>query len=1094
MRRNLRVTLTVHNLKIPDLSVLRERDAEIAEANQKNKVLVKVLSDDYDTAADRNLGDPMKPPKDFDPEVPEDTRMGSDEQPTITVARKILGELAVSPGDVTAGSERDFTITYKATEDLEEKAVIEVMLPKGWDPPRPDGINGTGKPEGATGAHIYLSGSTSQFGDTEVDVISVESYDAYSRDGERDDSVTSDMGWFVRVVLAKKVSNGSTVVLKYDDATVQRDLTSDDNPAEFVAFSGPVESGGVPQFPVKEQVKDIITVKHAVDGSGMVMFDFEGKNVTSRSGAPSNTEKSVFAGVTKDDELELTVTYTPDGDMGAGQFEVRLPSGWSAETVRSDGNESNAELSGDTVTATLPEDFGSSESDKAIIVLENITVPNRHGDHAFISRSKNVGGNTKQLSPRPMVLVGNTMADKDAVTVNITPKAAFVNQDNVDFEVTLTANGPMHDSEIRITVPNRVTEANALQTDKSSNRNYVRMPRSSSGADMSIDGDDIKIMTGTLNTDGVIRVRIDNVDVRPVSPEPDEGFRVYTKTRGAEIVDPDDETEMKMIVDLSDVQDVPIETIDGGKIRAIAGSGTMEVDRTTVEQGDRNVSFKLTFTAQTDFEKLGLVIEVPSVIESALQEDRVSGEGYVTSPDKAKLHEDDTDNDLKISGSTITWGMLTLKRGQKFVTEIKRVDIGADTDTFTWEVTLGDDPILDADEPKTVVVGTVEDDVIFEIVDGSGIPDSNPSYPASSYQSIRFMFEADNTAIQPNGSLSFSVPSLWTRRPSVTDRTGFATVAIVTKDADGDGKEDDGDEHFVSAIPSEGTTKGEKMSLSVSGRTVELKIGSKGGLDEGDSVTIRYGDSTDPKKYPVKISADATEESDSAERGLAIRGYFKVNDSAGFRRHAAGTIWAVVTNVDDGKGAAELTRNPPTTRAGSTKNEITVEFTGTGTMDGGAVRLTIPDDWGLMQDNTLKRNYIEVDVSRGAMLGDVEIVDDGLAVEANLTTFGEGDVVTFIYGGGDGDRESGRGAEAQEDIGEAIFMVESQGSSDGGFVNITDDDAADTEDPLAFQIKGAESGSGDGVVEIMATKALEGLYDGETDVDRNDAAGPCRRR
>ena len=34
--------------------------------------------------------------------------------------RQVRGELTVAPAEVTAGSENDFTITYKATEALEE--------------------------------------------------------------------------------------------------------------------------------------------------------------------------------------------------------------------------------------------------------------------------------------------------------------------------------------------------------------------------------------------------------------------------------------------------------------------------------------------------------------------------------------------------------------------------------------------------------------------------------------------------------------------------------------------------------------------------------------------------------------------------------------------------------------------------------------------------------------------------------------------------------------------------------------------------------------------------------------------------------------
>ena len=50
------------------------------------------------------------------------------------------------------------------------------------------------------------------------------------------------------------------------------------------------------------------------------------------------------------------------------------------------------------------------------------------------------------------------MADNDTVKVEIDPAAAYQNQDNVDFEITLTANGPMHDSEIQITVPDGLSD------------------------------------------------------------------------------------------------------------------------------------------------------------------------------------------------------------------------------------------------------------------------------------------------------------------------------------------------------------------------------------------------------------------------------------------------------------------------------------------------------------------------------------------------------------------------------------------------------------------------------------------------------------
>ena len=72
-------------------------------------------------------------------------------------------------------------------------------------------------------------------------------------------------------------------------------------------------------------------------------------------------------------------------------------------------------------------------------------------------------------------------------------------------------------------------------------------------------------------------------------------------------------------------------------------------------------------------------------------------------------------------------------------------------------------------------------------------------------------------------------------------------------------------------------------------------------------------------------------------------------------------------------------------------------------MDGGAVRLTIPEDWGAMQDDPLELNHIDVDISGTGRSVDraLRFVDDGLQVVANLTTFGKGNTLTFTYGGGD---------------------------------------------------------------------------------------------
>ena len=131
-----------------------------------------------------------------------------------------------------------------------------------------------------------------------------------------------------------------------------------------------------------------------------------------------------------------------------------------------------------------------------------------------------------------------------------------------------------------------------------------------------------------------------------------------------------------------------------------------------------------------------------------------------------------------ISGSTITWNGVTLNRGQTFVTLVKRVDFLEYTGDFRWSTSLGGVSLLDADNPSMVVVGTTEDDIAFEVVEDGGASVLTPNYPASSKQSIRFQFTAENTAIQPGGRLWFTVPVGWSL-PSLTDNAGKATVSIV---------------------------------------------------------------------------------------------------------------------------------------------------------------------------------------------------------------------------------------------------------------------------------------------------------------------------
>ena len=273
------VTLTIHNLMIDALMTERDdRHMDLTAAMAADKVQVMVSSSTYASAAARNAGVPTHAPATFSPKIAATTTGGSDTQPTITVKRKEQGEVTVAPNSVTAGSKQDFTITYKATEAMAAGDVIEITLPAGWAAPTIYQLADTKPTKEQDASYVYLSGSATRLAGTEILVIDGVGNEAAAGDPDPD-------GWIVQITLGTNgASKNSTVVLKYNDVTVQRALAKDPK-LVIETFSGtPTGTGSLPQFPVVKLAEDTIEVKEAADGSGMVTFMYEGENVTSMSG------------------------------------------------------------------------------------------------------------------------------------------------------------------------------------------------------------------------------------------------------------------------------------------------------------------------------------------------------------------------------------------------------------------------------------------------------------------------------------------------------------------------------------------------------------------------------------------------------------------------------------------------------------------------------------------------------------------------------------------------------------------------------------------------------------------------------------------
>ena len=407
------------------------------------------------------------------PKVISDEEGSDDQYPTISIVRKKLGELTVSPDETTAGALEDFEIDYKVTKKaMESDDVIEVRLPRGWAAPTLPALTDPAntKPKSAdvtdmTPAYAYLSGSGAA--DAKLDVIDDR---GTSISDLTDTDAAKAEGWIVKITLKSSVSVGRTITLHYNNVRVQRDLTiPDDAPARIEAYSGAVELANVegtdrdetlPQYPADEP-KDV-TVDYAANGSGTVTFDWLLGDPVTDTGKPiSNSSASIPAGIEKDDERELQIKFKPVGNMGPGKFEIRIPPSWgelTADDVSTQWDDTPTLSGMRTVTVDLPDEFGVDEADEEVITVENIVVPNVHGPVEFRARSMNVDGTRlAALSPVPEAAVGNIEAARDSVAVKITPSAAYINDDNVDFEFTLTAAGPMHDGEIQIKMPEGIT-------------------------------------------------------------------------------------------------------------------------------------------------------------------------------------------------------------------------------------------------------------------------------------------------------------------------------------------------------------------------------------------------------------------------------------------------------------------------------------------------------------------------------------------------------------------------------------------------------------------------------------------------------------
>ena len=882
----------------------------------------------------------------------------------------------------------------------------------------------------------------------------------------------------------------------------------------------------------------------AVDGGGQITV---GSAVDTPFTAP------LAAGATGDAAATLVFTYTAADDKGTedatddtpinmnkGAVKIMIPGGWTVPKATGDplvqhvgvsegttalfftdapeGTTTGTAPAGDVapddaglkrvkltldgnkitaIEVTLDNEWGSNRTDASrtlTITFGNVTVAippslaytdgrasTPYHSYEFTTMSKSRDGvftrlrpTTAKSTPQPRVQVGNIApAASGEATVTVTPKGAGDGKtayagEKYTFSIMFKALGPLYDDTTTGSEVNNVITISppaAAHVDALPSNNNVKIVRPSK---VRFDSPQIDVAT-----DGTITVDIDRIDTGGV-------FHVQygPVTIPADLTDAADSPDASIFAVSAGPSGSVIalaKAVDGGRTQSKIGSGELTINPESIEAGS-NRPFTLTYKALADVTG-DLVITLPtydvdgtatSIFQfgNASKPDEwraITGDEVTSSPNL----RDVTKTVATASGvTTITWEDVTRDAGQTFTTNIKAVNIpmaAVGKRSITATMSDGTTAGTITKVPDLYVVESAERSVTFTAA-------TSDEATAGSKQTVTFTFVASKTPIK-KGYVRVQTPAGWTPSPTTADAAGKVTAMTQT-----------------SAGVKIADIKAEKIHTG--SRSIRVDIDA---LDREQQVVITYG--AGDKKVTVQSTAGTAH----------ISGFFRARTG----ESSAGTVQIDVGNAANGSGTATIVNaadgsSGTTVRAGSTTNRVTVVYTAAGTMDGGSVTLTKADDWGDMQRDPLKRNYINVTVSNGA-LSSVDYGTD--VVVANLRTLRPGGRVTFVYGGGTGS-SANRGAVAQVTTGTATFMIQSDGNGDGMSENVmgtrkkeavkdANPDAlgetfTDADGQLKLKVGGADDGTGTAAVRIVATKAGTQTYSAPTAADPDNTVSDMR--
>ena len=752
-------------------------------------------------------------------------------------------------------------------------------------------------------------------------------------------------------------------------------------------------------------------------------------------------------------------------------------------------------LSGSSITINLGSGWGrrstTSDTRKSIrILFSRATAGKVKGAAEFTSSSSAKNGNLRLLGAHPSIPVGNILGsrtptehaldpDVHADPLNralvVTPTKVYPGEKRKKITITFTAPGPMDKQTLELTIPQGFQPVNDAGTpeDASDDTSYLAntgvIPEAASikvaargGAKLVAD-DPAGTRNPRISADGVLQIdmatisegqkiivsytmdipplfQADGTTAHPEAPTPVAASTKDTDTTFLASTGPTGETLLA------------VTTRKGGLVGNPMGAGKLEVKPFSLEQGSKGRGFTVTYTAFSNvtgsimIEPAGILIDdldPDDDVVTELQSDTPGAYGYVRTTTTSNK------GGLNVTSDMITWENAALVAGDKVVIQISKVDVVDEPDNYEWETTVDtvklvdDATTADVNEVGSLsVVKTSAETVKFDI-------DGESSFPAASEdKAIKFRFTAVDTPIR-DGSVSFVIPA------------ALGSAPVAPKGLTSAQKGAKGLRGIVGA--SGGTLA--KDQPTVSGRTVTVSIKV---LDVGASVVITYGTGGN-KTLLHNVAGD-----------VKIVGNFRT--STGSR--PAGTATVKLTNVADGHAKAVVI-NPSQVEAGSNHGVISVKFTAIGTMDGGYVSLDLPSTgWGLMQRDPAQRNYVEISDNPNVTLELPTITESSSKAVAKIGKLGAGQSFTFVYGSGNGAMTNG--AQVQDDLGIATFMIESDGDGDGIFAKITSEkertsvEKQTNPDQLGTIFKMIGKQKGDGQLRVEVKAAADGT--GEVEV------------